>query len=491
MKGYWQPVLAWLLCLALLSGLSAAAFAQSIPINAIDAAAVTEPPVTSTVASSETPSAPVLFPESSILDSAALTRLVEDFLQQKGIPKDRVGVGFCYTATGDEWFYNPDTWFYPGSMYKVPLMMLLSEKIKSGDVSPDEQIGGLDLNSLYEYILVYSNNDYAHKVRTYLGGDSVWRKDAQKYAALDSYDERYMLYCYFSPRYMTRVMETLHENPERFPGVEENLLKAENGHYFQYTDEMKSLDIAQKYGAYLDNEGSDWNHTTGIIFTPNPIILTIMTKNVGGPESFIGQLAVLFKNYALETDEKLTAYREEQVRLQEELKAAEEAERLAEEQAAVQTAESPKPAAQKRPSQPETLTQSITPDRAERGHRAGIIVLSLLLAAAVIGGVGAVVIVKERERRRYESYKRRFEAELRQEAMEQEQQRSRAAQTIERVREEAPAKPADSARAAARNAAPRRETQRIRHTQIPPAEHLRRRRAAEQEQPEWNDEDEE
>ena len=123
------------------------------------------------------------------------------------------------------------------------------------------------------------------------------------------------------------------------------------------------------------------------------------------------------------------------------------------------------------------------------------------------------MIVKERERRRYESFKRRFEAELRQEAMEQEQQRRRSAQTIERVREDSrldgvepvvnakptegsrqmgytrttsSAKPTDSVRTA-----PRHETQRVRHTQLPPAEHLRRRRAAEQEQPEWNDEDEE
>ena len=50
-----------------------------------------------------------------------------------------------------------------------------------------------------------------------------------------------------------------------------------------------------KHGAYLDNEGNNWNHTTGIITTPNPIILTIMTKNVGAPESFISQRHVLAK----------------------------------------------------------------------------------------------------------------------------------------------------------------------------------------------------
>ena len=94
--------------------------------------------------------------------------------------------------------------------------------------------------------------------------------------------------------------------------------------------------------------------------------------------------------------------------------------------------------------------------------------------------------------------------------MEQEQQRRRSAQTIERVREDSSARSFDNAKPA-ESASPmnyarttsstrpsenvrtasRRETQRVRHTQIPPAEHLRRRRAAEQEQPEWNDEDEE
>lgn len=413
---------AWLLCLALILALAVPAFAEEA------AAQPTAEPADN--APAEAP----LF-EGSILDSDAISKMVDDYLTQKGIGKDRVGIGFCYTATGDEWFLNGDTWFYPGSMYKVPLMMILSERIRDGQVSPDTQIGGLDLDTVYNYILAHSNNDYAHAVRKFLidgqGGDEIWRKEAQQYARLDKYDERYLLYCYFSPRYMTQVMETLYNDPDRFPKVMDNLLEAEQGHYFRLLDEMHPYDVAQKYGSYLDNENSNWNHTTGIIYTENPFILTVMTKNVGGAEQVIGELAVRFKDYALSLDKELAAYREEQAQLEAERLAAEEAERLAAEQA--QTAAQPAPAQSRpqqstpRPSQPETVLQTQTPDRAERGHRALVTMLLILLGASVVGGIGSVIIIKENERKRYEAYKRRFEEEMRQEALERQQAQRREA----------------------------------------------------------------
>ena len=419
MNRNWIRALAWLMCLALMLGAAAPAFAEQMQIKGVSpdesASLGTAAPV------GDAPAAP----RDSFLDNAAITEMVEGFLAKKNVPADRVGIGYCYTATGDEWFMNPDAWFYPGSMYKVPLMMILSERIRSGEVSPDTQIGGLDLDTVFEYILVYSNNDYAHKVRTFLGGDESWREEAKQYARLDSYDERYMLYCYFSPRYMTQVLETLYKAPERFPGVTEKLLKAEQAHYFRLPDEMHPYDIAQKYGSYLDNEGTDWNHTAGIIYTENPFVLTVMTKNVGGHEALIGELASLFKNYTLGVDAQYAAYQQEQ--------AAQEAARLAAEQAAqAAAAETPKPQQSSlfSRSTPTPVTQQAPQSESERrahalalsdrARRAGIIVLEILLVAAVAGGIAAVIIVKEKERKRYESYRRRFEAEMRQEALERE-----------------------------------------------------------------------
>ena len=475
----------WLLCLALF-------FALAVPAFAEEAAAQPAAEEAASETAAETAADVPAF-EGSILDSGAISKMVDDYLTRKGIGKDRVGIGFCYTATGDEWFLNPDTWFYPGSMYKVPLMMILSERIRDGQVSPDTQIGGLDLDTVYNYVLVHSNNDYAHAVRRFLidgqGGDEIWRKEAQQYARLDKYDERYMLYCYFSPRYMTQVLETLYSDPDRFPKVMDNLLQAEQGHYFRLLDEMHPYDVAQKYGSYLDNENSNWNHTSGIIYTENPFILTVMTKNVGGAEQMIGEMAALFKDYAQSLDKELAEFRAEQAQLEAERLAAEEAERLAAEQAQAAAQQVPaqtKPQTTPRPGQPETVLQTQTPDRAERGHRALVTMLLILLAAAIIGGIGSVIIVKESERRRYESYKRRFEEEMRQEALERQQAQRREARP-------AAERPAPSPERA-RTRQPRTRTQqpgtpqtqprtRTERSETPPAQRVRRTETPVRQQP--------
>ncbi len=428
-----KHALAGLLCLALVFALAAPAFAGELSTDLSTEFSTASESAAEQAPAEPADNAPAAAPffEGSLLDSAAIEKMVDDYLTRKGIGKDRVGIGFCYTATGDEWFLNPDTWFYPGSMYKVPLMMILSERLRDGQIGEDTQIGGLDLDTVYRYILVNSNNDYAHAVRRFLidgqGGDEIWRKEAQQYARIDKYDERYMLYCYFSPRYMTQVMETLYNDPDRFPKVLDNLLQAEQGHYFRLPDEMHVYDVAQKYGSYIDNENSNWNHTTGIIYTPNPFIITVMTKNVGGSEQVIADLGVLFKDYALGLDAELEAFRAEQARAEQERLAAEEAERLAAEQPQADTQAPAQPGVQQqntsRPNGPETLLQTKTPDRDERGNRALIKVLLILLIAAILGGIGSVIIIKENERRRYESYKRRFAEEMRREALEREQAR--------------------------------------------------------------------
>ena len=350
-----------------------------------------------------------------VLDPTALTELVEGFLREQSIPSDRVGIGFCYLATGEEWFYNPDTWFYPASMYKVPLMMDLAERVSAGTVEKDVQIGGLPLDTVFEYIIVYSNNDYAHLVRKFLDGDEVWREEAKQYARLEEYDSRYMDYCYFSPRYMTQVLETLYADPARFPGVMENMLRADQGHYFRLTDEMHVYDVAQKYGSYLDMENNDWNHNAGVIFTPKPFVLTVMTKNVGGHEYVIGSFARLFKDYVLGLKEKVAVYEREQeeiaaVQAQEEAERA-EAERLEAER-------------QLQARQAEIRQQAEDRETQERASKQLIYSLAATFAGLLaLGGLGSALVARHRKKKRYEGYRRRFEEELRQEELARQRRR--------------------------------------------------------------------
>lgn len=336
--------------------------------------------------------------EGGLLDPAALTALVEDFLKDNGIPAKNVGIGFCYTATGEEWFYNPDTWFYPASVYKVPLMMVLAEHVSAGLVSEQEVIAGLELPKLFDYIIIHSNNDYAHQVRTFLGGDEVWRGEAKQYAGLadDYYDPDYMEYCYFSPRYITKVVETLYADPERFPMVLDRMLKADQAHYFRLPDEMHVYDIAQKYGSYLDMQNSNWNHTTGIIYTPNPFVLTVMTLNVQNYEWVIGQLAVRFKDYVLGLDAQLAPYVEEKAEQDAADQAAREereaAERRAAEDAAFRAQEE-RLAAQKR----------LEAERRQQDWARSGLMYSLLVtltAVAVLGALGAILRLRDTVRAR-------------------------------------------------------------------------------------------
>ena len=347
-----------------------------------------------------------------IFDDEELEKMVEDFITEHKLKKENFSIGFVYTATGDSWYYNPDTWYYPGSMYKIPLMMLLAEQVSNGVLDQEDQLYGMSVSQIEEYILTYSNNDWAHRIRTYLEGDEVWRADAKAYANIPdgSYSPDYMQYCYFSPRYLTEVVTTLYYGgEERFPNIIPCMKKANPGHYFALNEEMAGYEIAQKYGSFVDNNNRNWNGTAGIIYTPNPIILTVMTLDASHYEKVIGDAAVMMTEYALHVDERLEAYRQKQAEKEEEA-------RLDAEQAAQES-----PAAES--GQPDSggTQASAAPAAAPRTERKlELKKLALALGIGAIVLVGVVVALyaaaeKRKRRRRYEEYRRRFEEELRQE----------------------------------------------------------------------------
>ena len=346
----------------------------------------------------------------SFIDPAALQQLVDEFVEERGLNPDNFSVGYVYTATGEEWYYNPDTWYYPASMYKVPLMMVLAEKVAAGELQQDSDLGGYTVALAEEYIISYSNNDYAHYIRTYLGGDEAWRSHAKSYASLedDDYHPDYMDYCYFSPRFITQVVNTLYSESERFPNIIESMLVARPTHDFRMSEHMNNTyKIAQKYGSFVDYQGENWNHNTGIIYTPNPFILTVMTRNVDNYEKVISDVAVMLTEYTLSLDGKLEQYEQEQA-------AAAEAERIAADKAAAEAeakekAEQEKAEAQKAEAEALAEAESKADARSRKLGLIAIIAAALLLIVTVL----TVVIRKRNKRKRYEEYKRRFEYEMR------------------------------------------------------------------------------
>lgn len=326
-------------------------------------------------------------PEMTIFDPDELQSMADSFIQEYsgyGVKADNISFAYTYLATGETWFYNPDTWYYSASMYKVPLMMILAEKEANGELTQESDVKGLTLAYAEESILVYSNNDYAHLMLNYLGTDKEAREMYKQFSSLpdDYYDPDFIDYSYFTVRFMNDVMTTLYNAPERFPHIIDCLKRAQPTDYFHlYID--PELEVAQKYGSY-----KEFNNTSGIIYTPNPVILTVMTSDLARAELVIGEAAKMFVDYTYTLDGKLNSYKEEKARAEEEAKqkAAEEAAAQAEEEARLAKEAEEKAAAEEAARQAELAAQQAAEERAALMEKikAAAIVLCVAAAAVVI-----------------------------------------------------------------------------------------------------------
>ena len=273
----------------------------------------------------------------SVLDRDEMQALLDDYISSHRLNPDKISIGYIYTETGDSFYYNEDTWYYSASMYKVPVMMLLAEKEYAGELTRDTKVMGLKLGYAEDAILTHSNNEFAHMMMAALApSEPECRELYKKFVDLpdDYYDPDFLMYSYFTARFMTGVMQTLYNEPERFPNIIDCLLNAQPEHYFRR--QLGEYQIAQKYGSFKDNSWRDFNHTTGIIYLPHPIILTVMTQDAPEPESVIGDLAKLFADYTGKADERLETLRAEEARLAAEEEARREAERQEQERAAAE-----------------------------------------------------------------------------------------------------------------------------------------------------------
>lgn len=249
--------------------------------------------------------------EESIIDAEALDAWIADYLSSHDLKRNNqvFSVGFCYTATGDCWFYNGDAFLYSASMYKVPVSMLVAEKMAAGELNWEDALIGGTVKYLVTSALINSNNDSGHALVDYLGGTYQGKASDQAipYTDLsrDYFSQDFFDLSYYSARFMTQVMTTLYEGgEERFPHVLDCLLQAQPDNYMNL--KLKGVyPVAQKYGAFTERNGNNNNHDAAIIYTPTPIVVVVMTRNVGNFETRIAEVGEYLANYSLELDDKL------------------------------------------------------------------------------------------------------------------------------------------------------------------------------------------
>ena len=411
--------LAILLCAALILALPCAAFADGEDGGE---APVDPAPVEPAPAESEAPAEPAQTPapeqssapaatvpeeqvdeviisaetvEDGVLDSDELKKLIEDFLDERGIAHDRFRLGYTYTGTNETWYYNGDVWSYSASVYKLPLMMMLAQKVANGELKQDDKVCGVDLTYAETSVLTYSNNDYAHVMIHYFDSERDYREQQVKMSDVPVEDipERYYVSSHFSPRFVIGVLRNLYENPDQFPNIVECLKVAMPGQYLSRTLGDK-YEVAQKYGAY-----EQFNNIAGIVYMPHPIFIAINTTWVGNAEQVLADAGKLLADYTLtldarleerekaakaEEERKLQEEEAERKRLEEEAAQAEEEARIAEAQAVQERALAEEEAA---------AEEAVAVRNRVICAVAGVVVIAAVIAIAVISG-------KNKKRRR-------------------------------------------------------------------------------------------
>lgn len=240
-------------------------------------------------------------------------QLVEEYLDNHGIDKQSVGFFYQNTVSGAAYMYNSSDLFTGASTIKVPLAMFYTDMIYDDKLSyqtslifteDDFEAGGgrtaLDnaLNSAIsvDYLLQQSimNSDNT-ATNILLRNYNRFTKDyfRMDYAAF--YPKRYPAAFYsenlISAELMLNVMRSLYQNVDKYEKIIEDMKEAEPDAYFKQL--IKDIEVAHKYGLY-----GNFEHDMGILYTPEPILLGIFTKDIINSKDVIAELARMMELYA-------------------------------------------------------------------------------------------------------------------------------------------------------------------------------------------------
>lgn len=219
----------------------------------------------------------------------SLSEIMDQFMSEYGLNSDNFSM--CYYATGSGEYYGfaETTYRVAASIYKLPLNMYYYDLEWDGKLSADSYIDGYSLSKMHYETIVNSNNDMAISMLYNLGTFRQYREKMTKYCDMD-YANAYYANNNINAWYMLNVLGVLYQNPEKYADLTANMKKAAAGQYFQRY--VTDYEIAHKYG-YFEGAIND----CGIIYTPEPFLLTAFTVDKTYGDSILGRLAELLTEY--------------------------------------------------------------------------------------------------------------------------------------------------------------------------------------------------
>ena len=234
-------------------------------------------------------------------DDGSWDKIIADFLDKY---EDRnkscsITLGYRNLVTGEEHFYKGGEYMLACDMYKVPLNMYFTEKIYSGEMDGDTEIGGVKYSDVLEGTIVRSSNSKSELLVNELGGYDEYRRAICRYVGEDPdvVDAKYYESSFFTAEQMIFCLKTLYENQERFPGLIDRMLEAEPDRFFNYHEQQ--YDVAHKYGYMADpDNGKRYQNDCAIVCTDEPIAIVMFTDNSPDSDNALADYCTLMTDYA-------------------------------------------------------------------------------------------------------------------------------------------------------------------------------------------------
>lgn len=218
----------------------------------------------------------------------SIDEVVEDVV---GEYRDNVSIYFKNLNTNEEYILNEDTYYVAASTTKVPLAMMILDKVSSGMLSLDDTISYIEAD--YEegtgslaysepipditvdealYLSIVESDNIAKNMLTRISRSSVtdYTRSITGYSDIPYGN-------YTTARQFGIMLEKLYKNPDNNPYYEKLLNYMTKTIFHSGLD--KYLDyskVAHKIGTYYR-----YYHDVGIVYGADPYILVVLTKDIG------------------------------------------------------------------------------------------------------------------------------------------------------------------------------------------------------------------
>lgn len=229
---------------------------------------------------------------------SGLEQVMEAYMEENGLNDQNFSMSYYNTVTGESYAFNDKTFMIAASTYKLPVNMYFYEMELAGEIESDAHLPrvGTTLDVAHEQSLVYSNNEMSLGM-LYTIGDGVfanYKTAMRKYFTMtdEEIDPKYYIDNYYCTHMMMDALKYLYEHRDTFSEMIGYMKQAQQENYF--CAGVTEYEVAHKYG-WFDGMVND----VGIIYTDEPFLLAVYTKNIYG-EPVLADVAALTTAYNVE-----------------------------------------------------------------------------------------------------------------------------------------------------------------------------------------------